>query len=275
MRISYNSWAAYKECPRKFLLQYVKKARPTEPVNEYNTLYGKLIGKYFEMYCNVWRYKTPYLFPDIIRERMEKLFDKILHNSVVDWAAPGCSASQADILNQACKDACTIMESPTLNYFLATKSEVSIEIKLNSGHIISGRLDFIHTNLDKSIIILDGKGGKHVGRNVDRNQLYFYALLHQLHYKAMPSEVGFFYYRFNTFEPLTFNLDLLNEFRAQLSLDIKAITGANTFEPAPTAKACKYCKYLSGCVEGTKAKASRAKSSKIDMDGEGIMEFGL
>lgn len=281
MKISYNAWAAYKECPRKFLLQYVKKARPTEPVNEYHTLYGKLIGKYFEMYCNVWRLKTPYLFPDITRERMEKLFDEILHNSVVNWSAPGCSASKDDILADACRDAGIIMESQTLNYFLATRSEVSIEIKLNTGHKISGRLDFIHTNLDKSIVILDGKGGrggkdgKDKSKNVDRNQLYFYALLHYLHYKIMPVEVGFFFYRYNTFEPLTLNLDLLNEFRAQLSLDIKAITGNNKFEPTPGAKACKYCKYISGCPEGSQSRASRAKASKIDMDGEGIMEFGL
>jgi CRISPR/Cas system-associated exonuclease Cas4 (RecB family) len=275
MNISYNAWASYKECPKKHFLQYIKRARPTEPINDYHTLYGKLVGRYFEMYSNIWRFTTPYLFPDIIKERCEKMFNGILITSMVDWSAPGCSMGADQILEQACKDIYAVMDSPNLNLFLGTQAELAIEIKLNNGNSINGRMDFLHTNLDKSIQIFDGKGSKNKGKYIDVNQLYFYALLYLLHFKVMPVDLGFFYYRHNSYDPVPFNIEILNDFRARLSLDIKAIIEGKNQEPTPSAKACKFCKYLTGCPEGSKAKAGRAKASKLDIDGDGLVQFGF
>jgi hypothetical protein len=275
MNISYSQWSIYKECSKKFSLQYIERAKPCEVVNEYHTLYGKLLGRYFELYCNEWRFKTPYLFPDIIRERCERLFNGIMLTSCIDWSAPGCSLSSDQILDQACKDIVAIMESPNLNYFLATQAEVEITIKLSSGDSINARLDFIHTNVDKTVLIMDGKGSKHKGKYTKNEQLYFYALLYYLHYKKLPDSLGFFYYRHNSYDPIPFNLEILNDFRARLSLDIKDMIGGKPPVCTPSAKSCKFCLYLSDCKEGMESKKSRSRGSKVNVSGEGLQTFGF
>ena len=120
MKISYHGWKSYRECPKKFLLKHVQKAPPTVPVNEYFTLYGRLVEKFFELFSNIWRFKTPYIFPEIIRERLQVLYNDILMASTVNWSAPFVKYTQNDIFEQAFTDVCTIMDSMQQNYFLST-----------------------------------------------------------------------------------------------------------------------------------------------------------
>jgi CRISPR/Cas system-associated exonuclease Cas4 (RecB family) len=279
MRIDFHKWKDYKECPKKFFLKNIRKDPPTVPVNDYHRLYGRLIQKFFEMYCNIWRFKTPYLFPEIIRERMMILYDQLLQISTVNWNSFICKLSREDILEQAVKDAVKIMEGPSLNYFLNTKSEISIDVKLKEGHIIDGRLDFLHhlppPNQDQ-VILFDGKGTDKIGKNIDNGQLFFYTLLYYFQFKGIPSQIGFFYFQLDTFVQIMITEEILNEFRAKISLDIKTITTDNNFIATPSARSCKYCPYAVGCMDCLKSKASRARKSKIEgLEGDGIIEFGL
>jgi len=278
MKLSYHSWKNYTECPKRFLLQNIQKRSPTVMVNDYHTLYGKLIQKFFELYSNIWKHKTPHLFPEHIREKLLPLYEAILNTTTVIWNGPGMTLSKSDIFDQACNDIGIIMESDSLNKFLNTKSEVSIKIDLKDSNTLEGRIDFIYNNSlsDMNVIIFDGKGTNKIGKNISQNQLYFYALLYYLHNKTMPTELGFFYFRHNTYIPVPFNFDILNEFRAKLSLDIKAISNGGEFKATPSAKSCKYCPYNNTCTEGLLSKAQRARPSKIkDLEGGGVIEFGL
>jgi len=279
MNITYHSWKCYKECPKRFFKQYVKKEPSTVPINEYFTLYGKLAEKFFELYCNTWRRISISLPPEEIRKKMRFLYEGILKNSIVDWTAFYCKYSKEDIFNSCFSDICDIMESPNRNYFLNTKSEVKIELTLKKGgHQIKGRLDFLHTNPMKitEVSIFDGKGTDTLGKNVDKNQLFFYALLYFFQFKKLPVELGFFYYRFNTLIPIEVDKDIIDEFRANLSLDIKAMTQTAEHKATPRAKTCRYCIYANGCLEHLKDKATRARPSKItDIKGEGIIEFSF
>jgi CRISPR/Cas system-associated exonuclease Cas4 (RecB family) len=278
MRIRYHAWKAYKECPKKFFLEYIKKAPPSVPDNDYHKLYGLLVQKFFEFFCNTWRFKTPYMPPEIIHERMLVLWDAILKSSEVCWTAPFVSMTQQELFEKAWTDVCAIMDSLNQNYFLNSKSEVSIELKLKDEHVITGRLDFVHTDYlaGNAVVIFDGKGTGKIGKNIDNNQLLFYALLYFFSTKVLPSSLGFFYYQLNTFVPIFFDKSVLDEFRARLSLDIKEMTTVAEYLPTPCAKSCKYCRYLVGCQEGTMAKAGRAKKSKLpELEGDGIVEFGL
>jgi CRISPR/Cas system-associated exonuclease Cas4 (RecB family) len=279
MKIDYHKWKDYKECPKKFFLRNIQQAPPTVPVNDYPRLYGRLIQKFFEMYCNVWRYKTPYLFPEHVRERMVILYDQILQTTTVNWSSFICTLSRDEILEKAIKDAVTIIESPSLNLFLNTKSEISIEVQIKGGHVIDGRLDFLHhlppPDYDK-IILFDGKGTNKIGKNIDEDQLKFYTLLCFFQFKKIPDEIGFFYFQLNTYTPVLMTKDILNEFRAKVSLDIKTMTSDIDYAATPSAKACKFCPYAAGCLECLKSKGSRAKKSKIvGLEGDGVIEFGL
>ena len=277
MNISYDAWKAYKECPRKFHMEYIKKVAPTIPVNDYFKLYGDLVQKFFEMFCNIWRYQTPYLPPDMIRDKLAILYKDLLNTSTVNWSAPFCKLSQEDIFEEAFRDICIIMESPNQNYFLNTRSEINIELNLKDSNIINGQIDFIHTDaIDKTRdTIIDGKGSNKISKNVSDNKLLFNCLLYSFRFNKLPAETGFFYFRHNIFSPVIIDEDKLNQFRAQLSLDIKEITRSN-YEPTPCARSCKYCNYLNGCKEGLEAKAKRARPSRIkDLEGDGLVTFGL
>ncbi len=279
MNITFKSWKAFKECPKKFYKQYVKEDPPTVPINEYFTLYGRLVEKFFELYCNIWCKTNPILTSSEIREKLITLYKMILRNSLVDWTAFFCKESKEEILASAYSDVCHIMESTNRNYFLNTRSEIQIEVTLKNSLILKGRLDFIHKNPIKTTeeSIFDGKGTTKIGKNIDNNQLLFYALLYYFQFKRLPMELGFFYYRFNTLIPVAIDQELLNEFRANLSLDIKEIVNTEKYLPTPSSKSCKYCNYANECLEGLKDKASRAKPSKIEnleSDGE-VIEFGL
>lgn len=279
MNINYHSWKAFKECPKKFYLEFIKKAPPTIEINEYFTLYGRLVEKFFTLFCNQWRYKTPYMPADFIRHKLKPLYEGVLQSSVVDWSKPFCRLSSEDIFEEAFNDIFAVMESMNQNYFLNTTSEISIEVALNNGHKITGRLDFLHKDPISENIesIIDGKGSTKIGKNVDRNQLIFYALLYFFKFNKLPAELGFFYYKFNTYVPVPLTQDILEKFRAQLSLDIKTIINTEDFIAQPSAKSCKYCKYLHGCNEGMKAKSKRAKKSKIkELEGKnGTVIFGF
>jgi CRISPR/Cas system-associated exonuclease Cas4 (RecB family) len=277
MRIDYHKWKDFKDCPKKFSLRYVEKLPPTVPENAYHTLYGRLVEKFFETFCNIWRFKTPHLFPEVIRERLIPIYDSIIQSSTITWSGPTIKHTKDEIFEQAYNDVCAIMESHNQNYFLNTKSEVSIEMQLKDGNVIDGRIDFLHKQpLNDDFSIIDGKGSSKIGRNVSDNQLLFYTLLYYFQYKRLPLETGFFYYRFNTFVPVLIDVDMINVFRAGLSLDIKKMTSEAPIA-TPNAKSCKYCSYANSCLEGMVSKAGRAKKSKLDIvsTGEGITEFGF
>jgi CRISPR/Cas system-associated exonuclease Cas4 (RecB family) len=275
--ISFHAWKDYLECPRKYYLRYKEKLQSPVPQNEYFTLYGKLIEKFFQMYANVWHFKMPYMPPEEIRFKLARLYKDILATSTVDWTASFVKYSQDEIFEQAFNDTYTIMDSLNQNYFLSTQSEVSISVITNDA-IISGRLDFVHKDpLSKLASIFDGKGTDKIGKNISNDQVLFYALLYYFHFKEMPVELGFFYYRFNQYVPVPVDMDILNEFRARLSSSISKMTKDIEFKANPCNKSCKYCDYESICLDCQKARADRRKKKDLGFpdDQEGLITIGF
>lgn len=276
MNISFHAWQAYKECPKKYFLQYRRNEDPTVPQNDYFRIYGFLVQRFFQMFSNIWRFKTPYMPPEFIRKKLNVLYDELLNSITVNWTGRFVTLSRDEIFEEAFTDICLIMDSENQNYFLNTQSEIEIEVSTSWGPKINGRLDFIHKNLDNSVLILDGKGSKKVKKNVDDNQLLFYALLYYFYFKRVPSRLGFFYYRYNLMAPLQFDLDVLNEFRALLSKDVRDIMSLDYFKATPCTKACKYCLYNNSCSERSKWQMERRKPSKISVSSEdGIVSLGF
>ena len=279
MNISFHAWKAFVECPRKFYKQYVKWDKPTIEVNEYFTLYGRLVEKFFELYCNIWHFKTPRLSSQAIRQKLVFIYNGILNSSTVNWNLPYCKDSKQDIFNQACEDICTVMSSENISYFLNTKSEVTIGLILKNDHRLKGRLDFLHnSNIGNEVTIFDGKGTNKIGKNISNDQLYFYSLLYFFRFNKLPDHIGFFYYRFNTLVPVVMDKEILDEFRNRLAIDIKGMLQAE-HPPTPCAKSCKYCIYFNeaGCPEGEKSRVSRMRGSKIkDIESNGeVVEFSF
>lgn len=276
MKLDFHKWECFKECPKKFFMEHIKKEPHAIEYSDYPSLYGRTVERFFELFCNVWRFKTPYIFPDIIRERLVQIYEDQIKNSTIDWNCPKVGKTKEELFDLICSDVCAVMDSHNQNYFLNSSSEVTIDVALQNGHTITGRIDFVHgIPLCEEVVIIDGKGSSKIGKNVSNDQLYMYALLYYLKHKKMPAEIGFFYYRFNTYIPVPFNINILNEFRAKLSLDITKMTESTEYNPEPSAQACKFCHYFPICLEGQRSRAQRARESKIDIEGDGVVEFGL
>lgn len=276
MKITYTSWKVFRSCPKRFDLEYVQKVKPTIKENKYHTLYGSLVGKFFEVFCNIWRFTTPYLFPEDMREKLKTLYTGVLDTTPVDWSAKFIKVSKEEILEVAFKDVRDIMNSTNQNYFLNTKSEVTLRASLKDGNTLEGRVDFIHKELNDDVLIIDGKGTDKIGKNVDQDQALFYSLLYLLHYGQIPNEVGFFYYRFNQISKIPVDVVVLNAFRAKLSLDIKEIT-QNIKKAKPSHKTCQYCPYRTNCQECLSRIAESKRPSIIkDLNHNGdLVEFGF
>lgn len=277
MKVSYHAWKAYKECPKKFYLKHFKWQPPPVPLDDYHTIYGKLTEKFFEYFCNMWRFNLPYMPPDEIRFKLSKIYENLLKTCTVNWSAPYANLSKDQIFEQSFNDICAIMDSQNQNYFLNTKSEIAINVETKYNVTMTSRLDFIHKDPSgQSTLIFDGKGAGKIGKNVSNDQVIYYGLLYFFHFKQVPDELGFFYYRYNTFVPVEINLNILNEFRARLSLDIQAISSDKNFYPTPNASACKYCDYQTTCYECMESRAARKRKSKISIsEEEGVFEGGL
>jgi CRISPR/Cas system-associated exonuclease Cas4 (RecB family) len=215
---------------------------------------------------------------DFIRSKLVILWEDLLKASVVDWNSTIATLTSDQILDKAFDDIFAIMESPNQNYFLNTRSEVAFKIATKFDVNLTCRMDFIHTNpLDNTIMIFDGKGAKTVGKNVDKDQLYFYALLYYLHYKILPIAMGFFYYQHNKFVAVPVTMDLLNAFRERLSEGMKKINAGIEIDATPSWKACTYCEYRIGCTEYVKFQADHHREALeiSNTEDTGIVQFGL
>jgi CRISPR/Cas system-associated exonuclease Cas4 (RecB family) len=277
MRLTYHSWRDYKDCPKKYYLKHVKKQISPVDRNDYFPLYGKLVEKFFQHFSNMWRFTMPYMPPEEIQFKLNKIYEDILKISEIDWNAKFVTENKESLFDKACKDVCAIMDSHNQNYFLNTKAEFTIEVSTKLGVDIVGRLDFIHYDaVSNAPLIFDGKGTNTIGKNVSKEQLFFYALLYLLHFNQIPEYIGFFYYRFNTYVPIDFNLNILNEFRAKLSLDIKQILEDTEFKATPKPKSCKYCDYQTICKDCIDDRNKRKRPIKVDLpDVEGVIEIGI
>lgn len=233
--------------------------------------------RFFRAFATHWKFRTPYMTPEQIRKKIESLWEHLEYSSIINWNAPFVKLSAEDIVEQAFTDTCTIMDSHNQNYFLNTQSEIEITVTTKTGVELTGRLDFLYNRPQNDArMIFDGKGTKHVGKYVSEDQLLFYALLYFFHYKAMPDELGFFYYRFNSMVPVDITPLKINHFRERLSADIKVLLEVSDFPATPSHKSCHFCDYNNTCNEYIAWQAGHKKPSQIAASDEGgIQEFSF
>jgi len=230
------------------------------------------------MFSNVWRLKvSDYLPPAEIEFKLAKLYEDLLTKEYVDWNASYATLTKEDIFRQSLADVCTIMDSHNQNYFLNTKSEVSIDVALQNGVTLTVRLDFIHNDaVSWEALIFDGKGTDKIGKNIFNHQLYFYALLYFISFKKMPESLGFFYYKLNLFQPIEFDTDILKMFKADLAQDIEQILADTEFKATPCPKSCQYCEYKTVCQEHQEYEASHRRESKLNLpNSDGLIDIGF
>ena len=121
MNISYHTWKDYQNCPKKYFLKHRKHLEPPVPQNEFYALYGRLTEKFFQFFCNTWRYTMPYMPPDEIKYKLNVLWEDILKISYVNWTAGFIKDTKEDIFAQSFSDIPNLLRNfngafPTSSY---------------------------------------------------------------------------------------------------------------------------------------------------------------
>ncbi|MBD3261264.1 MAG: Dna2/Cas4 domain-containing protein [Candidatus Altiarchaeales archaeon] len=269
MRLSYSNYRTYLNCPRLYYNQ-VNKVPSDVKDSEYHSLYGRLIESFFEKHVNCYSKRDELIPESQIREIMRREWDYMLDNAYVDWSEPWVKLGSNELFEQVIEDILKNLEA--FDFWNQCTSEVSYKIDLKkSGDSLTGRMDFIR-NTGSSIEILDGKGTTKMDKNVDIEQLYFYALLYLLRHGKLPNKVGFLYYRYQLIKYVDINLDIITKFKNKLAIVKRAISQDKVFTPKPMlSKHCKWCKWRFQCDAFSAKKevyASR-KKNKINEKTDG------
>jgi len=262
MRLSYSKYKMYVECPRKY--RWVSDRRPiTVKSSKYFALYGIVIQRFFEFYVNKYVKNGIRLTNEQIRSFLRKDWERTLDYEYVIWDDPWCKESSEEIFESIYNDVLTNIEN--FDFFKYARSEVIYNITLKkTKDELHGRLDFIVEKPDGTVEILDGKGTTKIEKNVDKEQLYFYAMLYYLRHKKLPTKVGFWYYKFQRIVYIDMDMDTLISFKKKFALVKKSIKEDRTWEPkVKITKACKFCDYKSDCdAYNLKKEANRLKRNK-------------
>lgn len=254
MRFNFHDYKAYLECPSKY-----KRNADGERAerNAYFSVAGELVQKFFEMYANHWRAAGLLMSEAKVRERMRPHWDVLLYYNKVDWKDPMSKLSKEDLYNECISTIMLNLENKDV--YEDTKSEVKIEVQFATGDTLVCKIDFVKTLEDASVAIIDGKNSGTIGKYVDERQLLFYAIMYRFKYKVLPKELGFLYYKHLVLDQITFKEEDVDRLWVDVMRVILEIKKAKEFPCKPSAKACKYCDYLSTCETGKKDMDSRKR----------------
>jgi CRISPR/Cas system-associated exonuclease Cas4 (RecB family) len=258
MRFDFHKFKDYMDCPRKYKLRDLRTPILT-PKNAYFQVAGELVQKFFEMYSNQWKSQGVQFDKDRVRARMKPYWEHLLFKNKVDWSHPMSSLGETDLFLSCVDD--ILKNLQTLDVYAHTRSEIKLEVTLQSGDVLVGKIDFI-TNEDGTVSIIDGKNAQTKGKHVDERQLLFYALLYKFTYGSLPDKLGFLYYKFQEYSPIVFTSRDVDDLWRDMIRVIMAIKNSTEFAPTPCAKACRYCDYLDQCPEGQADMASRKRGPR-------------
>lgn len=261
MKLSYSEYRTYLDCPKRYKLEIDKVDPPTEP-SMYFALYGMVVELFFKKYTNFYTKHDIDLNENEINKILRKLWDQILNENYVCWNDLWVKKTSEEIFNQAYED--VLKNLKKFDFWKRTQSEVPIEIRLKkTKDILTCRLDFVINNQDNTIEILDGKGTEKPEKNVDIEQLYFYALMYLLSNKKLPDKIGFLYYRYQMIKYVDFDKQSMVDFKNKLSLVKNTIKKDINFNAKVKAsKQCKWCAYNSTCNELIQKRKERAEKKK-------------
>ena len=261
MRMDFHKFKNYLECPRKYKWKSDRKSIPDR--NAYYAIAGELVQKFFEMYSNHWKAQGKLFSFEAIRQHMRPYWDNLLAKNYVDWDHPMSKMCEIDLFLDCIETVHQNIEEHAEMY-KDTRSEVKLEVKLKSGDVLVGKIDFVSQE-DGGESIWDGKNSGTIGKYVDPRQLLFYALLYRFCYGKLPSSLYFWYFRHKKKVPIPFtNRDVDDLWRDVIRVMI-AIKDTEEFIPTPSAKACKLCDYLPLCKEGQVDMASRKRGPKKNL----------
>jgi predicted RecB family nuclease len=254
LRISYSSLKQYESCPQQYKWQRLDKKPVPVQESRHHALMGTVIQQTFETFYKneIWRLRenaSAYL-KDVAADHLANFLS---HNKV-DWNSPTCNFTLADVTDELNRIIPAMVKTIAREKLLGpyAQSEVSVEVFLDKD-IILGNIDFLIVTSDDQVLILDGKATKKREKNVDPDQLHFYAMLYFMRYQVRPNKLGFIFYHFADDPEQVMMWHEVSDLKIQEMRDrVRAMVRAmvsNQFEPTPKPSFCQYCPWEQQCQD--------------------------
>jgi len=309
--IYFEHFEAYEHCPQMFLWGYgwdgvdcgggygQPKPRPEPPYPRESLLIGEVIRACTtQLYNNeLWR------DPKRLTANMEKValreWRQALRKPENAHAVRASKSSPQELFDVVREGAAGYVRTMKRHRLLTSKSRSKVHLlgQLNKWLTVGSYADILLRSDKAPAIILEGTSTRYKLRWANPDKLRWHAMTYWRTYRELPGKLGFVWHRFPagmlTKDPES-GEDLEEEGVHWVEFDPEDIHGlavrANEarngmrkrkFEPTPSPKTCKYCKFQSACEArlGQKRRNSRGPSPSEIPEAEGskggFVDFSL
>lgn len=279
--MSYSGYNQYKNCPKQYWLQRIKKEPPPEKDSRHNAIVGSVVQRVFEAFYNEELYRLGKGTSEELLRRAQMYFEEFMATNYVDFNHVTCRyKSQHEPLKEIVEIIPKTLQGIIREKFYGpyAKSEVEMKERFNGGDVLVGYIDFVIRRDNGEVIILDGKSSRHREKNVNEEQLYFYALMFYLRYRQLPDKLGFFYYRFADDPELALDWFPVDKARIkELSNNIKDVMfeiRRRQYDATPKASFCRWCQWERVCdARMAQKRANREKRQQNKNEPEILVDF--
>jgi hypothetical protein len=269
MDFPYLHYSVYKTCHLQYKWRFVQRPDVYIPINLRHAYIGLVLQKLVErFYLEKWWQaeegpitRMRIALPTVSQLILENNPIKLSVDELADWQ---------------------VVANETIPRIIATiKKEklLSSEVYVEREEEVPFGEDTLQMKPDLILIrkgittLLDGKGGKTVGRYVDNDQPYFYAIAVDHIWGRLPHRIGFWWYRHSKIVWLPVTREAVDQVRTNARSFIDGIK-AGKFDPVP-GQHCRLCDYRVCCEVGQKFIAERHRQSDVEIPGNfSEVDFG-
>lgn len=246
---SYSQLKDYLECPLRFYWVRIDKQPEAQTKDQTRAFIGILLGELLaRFYLEQW-----WRQPEGLEQRMTALLVPLAHTigerEAIVWKDPGDLTKWLGVAAETIPKMLDVIRTERL-LGTSVAVEYGMTVPVGNGDRIHGRIDTLLVRPDRTLILIDGKGGGSIGKYAHADQLRLYALgvLADPAFRRLPDKVGFWWFRHGKIVWKQFTEATLLKFVSGVQQTIARIR-AKDFEPTPGGQ-CRYCEFRLKCGAG-------------------------
>lgn len=242
IKISWSAYDRWKKCPYLYKLYHIDKSGYDldRKQNRVRAVQGSVIQEFISRFINDRYDDSKIKF--LIENHLIKIWNFAIRGMTLNWEES--EVTEKELYNKIKNDLIEIIKFIQKEFTLTGenyRSEISLTKKIENNFYLTGRLDFLFKK-DNKIYLLDGKATK----DVDIEQLYFYAFLYKKIFNKYPHKIGYIFYLEKELQFYDVDENLMLEFEKKLSIFFNDIRN-NTFNPKPEEQKCSFCLFKNSC----------------------------
>jgi len=264
VQLNYMKYSAYKTCPGMYRFKWVDRPAISMVPDYRNAWIGFTVQKIVETYyLEKWYLKGREALP-LMLSLVRPVGEYFIRDKKIIWSRE----AENNWFVIAAATIPVVLETLLKEVFYS--SDCRPELLLNFMHGVDkiwGKLDLVFFDGENNsrMTLLDGKAGGTVGKNVDKDQLLYYAWCLQRTLGRLPDRVGFWWYRHDEVKWIRSDQLVVDDVVRKVDTTIAGIK-ASRFPYTPSSS-CRYCDFRSICNAGQKYLAGKKKDLPLVIPG--------